>query len=192
MHPLINLVKLAVESYVKEGKIIDPPDNLPKEFYQKMSGVFVTIEKEGNLRACIGSYLPTRPDIVQEVISNAVAAASKDFRFEPINPKELNSLCYTIYVLGYPEPIESEKDLNPEKFGVVVKNGPLAFPNQKNEVIDEISPYKTGLLLPGLPGITTAKEQISIACQKAGIDPDKEKLFIYRFAAEKYYEQKTS
>jgi AmmeMemoRadiSam system protein A len=185
MHPLVNLAKLAVENYIKEGKLLEPPDNLPAEFYEKMSGVFVTIEKEGQLRACIGTYLPTRPDIARELIYNAVAAASEDYRFGPIQPAELAHLSYTVYILSYPEPIEDNKALNPQKFGVIVKTGPL---DPKNKTFDGITSYKTGLLLPNLPGIDTAEKQISIACQKAGINPQKEKIFIYRFTAEKYHE----
>jgi len=188
MNSLVNLAKSAVENYVREKKIIDPPDKLPAEFYRKMSGVFVTIEKQGQLRACIGTYLPTRPNTLQETIRNAVAAANEDHRFGPIQANELEHLCYTVYVLSYPEPIKNNEELDPKKFGVIVKNGPLAFPDEKNVVFDSIAPYKTGILLPDLPGINSAEKQISIACQKAGINPKEEKIFIYRFSAEKYHE----
>jgi AMMECR1 domain-containing protein len=52
---LIELAESAVENYIKERKIISPPRNLPKEFLTKKSGVFVTIEKGGSLRGCIGT-----------------------------------------------------------------------------------------------------------------------------------------
>jgi len=45
---------------------------------------------------------------------------------------------------------------------------------------------KTGLLLPDLEGIDTIEKQISIACQKGGIDPAREKILIYKFTVEKY------
>ena len=188
MHPLISLAKSAVENYIKEEKIIEPPRSLPVKFYERKAGAFVTIEKDGQLRACIGTYLPTRPNIAQEVIRNAIAAAKEDYRFGPIQPAELPYLSYTIYILAYPEPVKNQKELNHEKFGIIVKTGPLAFPNKKNAVFDGIAPYKTGLLLPDLPGIDTAEKQLSLACQKGGIDPEKEKIFIYRFSAEKYHE----
>ena len=45
---------------------------------------------------------------------------------------------------------------------------------------------KSGLLLPNLDGIDTAEQQIAIACQKGEINPEKEKIFIYRFTVEKH------
>jgi AMMECR1 domain-containing protein len=59
MHPLVSLAKSAVENYILEKKIISPPEDLPKEFLEKRAGTFVTIEKNGELRGCIGTYLPT-------------------------------------------------------------------------------------------------------------------------------------
>jgi len=188
MHPLVFLAKSAVENYVKEEKIIEPPDSLPVKFYERKTGIFVTIEKDGRLRGCVGTYLPTRPNIAQEVIRNAIAAAKEDYRFGPIQSAELPRLSYTVYILTYPEPVKNKRELNPERFGIIVKTGPLAFPNEKNTVFDGITPYKTGLLLPDLSGIDTPEKQISLACQKGGIDPEKEKIFIYRFAAEKHHE----
>ncbi len=179
------LAKLAVENNVKEGKIINPPAGLPKEFSEKRAGVFVTIEKDNELRGCIGTCLPSRPTIAQEIIRNAVAAATKDSRFDPVEDEELPYLSYIVYILGDPEPIEETEELDPKKFGVIVKTAPIAFPNQE-VVFDANVLLKSGLLLPDLDGIDTAEEQFSIACQKGQIDPAKEKVFIYRFTVEKY------
>ncbi len=186
MHPLVLLAKSAVENYVREEKIISPIGDLPEEFLKRRAGTFVTIEKGGELRGCIGTYLPTRINIAEEVIHNAIAAATEDYRFGPIEKKELSSLSYTVYILSYPEPVKDIKELNPKKFGIIVKTGPFTFPNEKEVVFDGVIPYKTGLLLPDLEGVDTIEKQISIACQKGGIDPTKEKIFIYRFTVEKY------
>ena len=45
MNPYVSLAKLAVENYIKDGKIIDPPEVFPKEFFERKAGVFVTIYK---------------------------------------------------------------------------------------------------------------------------------------------------
>jgi len=71
--------------------------------------------------------------------------------------------------LSEPTPIKNTSELNPKKFGIIVKTG-----------------TKTGLLLPDLPGVETLEKQIAIACQKAGIDPEIEKISIYKFTVEKY------
>jgi len=156
-------------------------EDLPKEFLEKRSGTFVTIEKKEKLRGlprsepkvllrgCIGTYLPTRENIAQEIIQNAIAAATEDYRFGPIQEKELSSLSYTVYILSYPEPVKNINELDPKKYGIIVK-----------------TETKTGLLLPDLDGVDTIEKQLSITCQKGGIDPLGEKIFIYRFTVEKY------
>lgn len=173
MNPYTELAKKAVENYIKNKKIISPPKDLPEEFFKKRAGIFVTIKKNGNLRGCIGTYLPTKTNIAQEIIQNAISTATKDWRFEPLTEDELPHLSYTVYILSKPEPVKDLKELDPKKYGIIVKTS-----------------FKIGLLLPDLEGVDTAKKQISIACQKAGIDPLKEKIIIYRFTVEKYDSKK--
>jgi len=168
MHPLVFLAKKSVEMFVKKGEIISPPADFPLEFLTKQGGVFVTIEKNGSLRGCIGTYLPLQQNIAQEVIYNAISAASEDYRFDPVKEEELPFLSYFVYLLDPPELVKSLDELNPQKYGILVKT--------KN---------KSGLLLPSLPGIETKEEQISLACQKAGINPEKESFLVYKFSAKK-------
>jgi len=185
MHALVFLAKLAVESFIKEHKIIEPPDDFPEEFLRKRSGVFVTIQKDKNLRGCIGTYLPTKENIAKEVVSNAIAAATKDYRFEPIKKEELPYLKYTVYILSEPELVKDIKELNPKKFGIIVKTVPIFHP-KTDVVFNGYLPHKSGLLLPNLEGIDTIEKQIAIACQKGGIDPTKERILIYKFSVRKY------
>jgi AmmeMemoRadiSam system protein A len=187
MHPLVLLAKSSVENYIKTGKIISFSKDLPEEFLKTKAGVFVTIEKNGQLRGCIGTYLPTKENIAKEIIENAIIAATEDYRFRPIKNEELPLLSYTVYILGEPEQIKNIKELNPKKYGIIVKNILLPITEKKDAIFDEWPKVKSGLLLPDLEGINTAEEQITIACQKAGIDP-KEEITIYRFSAKKYNE----
>lgn len=186
MDQLVSLAKLAVESYVKEGKIIVVPEGLPEEFLKRKAGTFVTIEKDGELRGCIGTYLPTKENIAEEIISNAIAAATEDYRFRPVQEKELSSLSYTVYILNEPELVKEIKELDPKKFGIIVKTVPITSPNGTDVVFNGHSVAKSGLLLPDLEGIDTVEKQISIACQKAGIDPTQERILIYKFIVEKH------
>lgn len=187
---LLQLAKLAVENHIKEKKIIDIPTDIPKEFLEKRAGVFITIQQEKELRGCIGTYLPTKRNIAEEVIHNAVAAASEDYRFSPITKIELPHLSYTIYILSEPSLVKDIKELNPEKYGIIIKTVPVsALPSSIFGTDFASQDYsKSGLLLPGLEGIDTVEKQISIACQKADINPEKEKFLIYKFVAEKYCE----
>jgi len=171
MHLLAKLAQTAVEIYVKEGKMIFPPQNIPEKFLTQQAGVFVTITKNSELRGCIGTYAPAQESIALEVVHNAIDAAVNDPRFEPVSATELPDLSYEIYILEEPKQITSIKDLDPKIYGVIVVSA---------------GKRKSGLLLPGLKSIDTVEQQLAIACQKAGIDPKKEKLVVYRFRAEKF------
>ena len=183
MHPLVKLAKSAVKTYTKEGKIISPPKDFPKEFLEKRAGTFVTITKEGKLRGCIGTYLPIRENIAKEVIFNAIAAATEDWRFGPVREEELPYLSFVVYILKKPELVRDISELNPKKYGIIVKTLPISE-NGKIILNGKFIP-KTGLLLPDLEGVDTVEKQILIACKKAGINPEKEKFLIYKFSVEK-------
>lgn len=217
MSPYISLAKLAVESFIKEGKIISSSfamrslqkTNLSKDLTDKLfnqkAGTFVTIEKEETsenlprsegkktLRGCIGTYLPMRVNIAEEIIQNAIAAAKEDYRFEPIQKEELPYLVYTVYILSEPELIKDISKLNPQKYGIIVNTIPIIYPKSpffqplsRNVIFNGHMPYKAGVLLPDLAGIDSPEKQISGACQKGRINPKVEKIFIYRFTAEKH------
>lgn len=182
---LNEIAKQAVENYIKAGKIIIPK-KLPLEFLNRKSGVFVTIEEKGALRGCIGTYLPTKANIAEETAYNAVAAATEDCRFEPVKEKEFSALRYTIYILNKPVSVKSLKELDPKKYGIIVKNKLIGAPRGSDVFFDGHFVPKTGILLPDLEGVDTIEQQFSIACQKAGINPEKEKILIYKFTVEKY------
>lgn len=212
MSSYVSLAKLAVETYVAEGKIISSSNDLPaapsgearlwrEELLKRKAGTFVTIEKAGSLRGCIGTYLPTKENIAKEIIQNAIAAATEDYRFGSIQKTELPYLSYTVYLLNKPELVKDISQLDPKKYGIIVKTAPIASPrpigrgsplttseaaNRTDVVFNGRIPYKSGLLLPNLEGIDTVEKQISIACQKGGIDPQKEQIIIYRFTAAKH------
>ena len=171
MNPYVLLAKEAVEKYVEERMIIAPTKDLPKEFFERKAGVFVTIEKDGRLRGCIGTYLPVRDNIGEEIIHNAIAAAVEDDRFGAIKKTELPHLSYIVYFLNKPEKVSDLAELDPKKFGIIVKAG-----------------RRSGLLLPDLEGVNTVAEQIAICCQKGGIMLKQDNVEIYKFTVEKHEE----
>lgn len=176
---LTDLARNSIETYIKEGKKITPPSELEGRFLNQKSGVFVSIYKEDNLRACIGTYLPTQKNIAEEVISAAIAAATEDYRFGPIQEEELPSLAYTVYIIKEPQPVKQIEELDPQKYGIIIRN----FPE------DDSNP-KSALLLPGLEDVDTIEKQLAAVCQKAGIEPRKEKIGVYKFEVEKQEESK--
>ena len=165
----VRLARNTLETYVKTGEVPKLPDDLPKEMLEERAGVFVTIKKHGELRGCIGTFLPTKDNIAEEIQRNAISAGCEDPRFYPVRPEELHELTYSVDVLTKPEPVKSIDELDPKKYGVIVKKG-----------------YKSGLLLPDLEGVDTVNQQLDIALAKAGIDPD-ENYQIQKFEVIRHY-----
>jgi len=70
------------------------------------------------LRGCIGTFEPTQKNVAEEIITNAVSSATRDPRFSPIEPDELQDLDYSVDVLTQPEPVADESQLDPQKYGL--------------------------------------------------------------------------
>lgn len=79
---------------------------------QQISASFVTLQKNGELRGCIGSLKATQA-LVQDVAKNAFSAAFRDPRFSPVSADEMPLVKIHISVLNPAEPmnINSELDL---------------------------------------------------------------------------------
>jgi AmmeMemoRadiSam system protein A len=167
MHPITELAKETIETYVKSGKRLSTPKNLTPEMKQQ-AGVFVSVHKLGDLRGCIGTFEPQQKNVAEEVITNAISSATQDPRFNPIEEDELKDLDYSVDVLTKPEPVEDKSQLDPKKYGVIVQAG-----------------WRRGLLLPDLEGVDSADYQIDICRQKGGIGPD-EPVKLYRFEVKRY------
>jgi AmmeMemoRadiSam system protein A len=173
-HPLVKLARTTIESYIRRKESVDmPPDEELTPEMKQRAGVFVSIKKRGQLRGCIGTIEPYEANVAQEIIRNAVSAATRDPRFPPISAEELDDLDVSVDVLTAPEPIESLEQLDPKRYGLIV---------QSLE-----NPGKRGLLLPDLPGIETAEQQFHhTKVYKAGIADDEEAIQMYRFEVIRY------
>ena len=167
--PFVRLARETVESYVLERTTPEVPDWATDEMKRKQAGVFVSIHKEGKLRGCIGTFLPTRENIAKEIISNAVSAPTRDPRFDPIGPEELKWLEINVDVLSAPEKISSMAELDVRRYGVIVSCG-----------------SRRGLLLPDLDGVDTVEEQVDIARRKGGIR-ENEPVTLERFEVVRHY-----
>lgn len=162
----VKWARLILESHL-QGKTNPelPPDM--ESLLNEQAGVFVSLKKHGQLRGCVGTFLPAYDNVAQEIRKNALAAGLHDPRFEPVEASELPSLVYSVDLLAQPEPCRRQ-DLDPKRYGVIVSSG-----------------SKRGLLLPDLEGVDTVDEQLGIALQKGGISP-KDKYSIQRFEVKRY------
>lgn len=151
--PWVKLARRSLETYVKTAqRLTSLPEDLPAEMTTQQAGAFVSLHKNGQLRGCIGTIAPTCENLAWEIVQNAVSACSRDPRFSPVRPNELDELEYSVDVLGAPEPVDSPATLDPKTYGVIVSCG-----------------GRRGLLLPDLDGVDSVEAQLSIALQKGGI-----------------------
>jgi AmmeMemoRadiSam system protein B/AmmeMemoRadiSam system protein A len=79
------------------------PAAVPPEL-REPHGVFVTLQKRGELRGCIG-YLRSEAPLFEAVRETAASAALRDDRFPSVAPKELPKLEYEVSVLTTPTPL---------------------------------------------------------------------------------------
>lgn len=164
--PLVRWARLNLESAVKE----DSPPSLEedmKTLLEQRSAAFVSLKKHGQLRGCIGTFLPSYKNLAEEIAQNALAAGLEDPRFSPVEEQELADIEYSVDVLAKPESCTRE-ELDPKKYGVIVTSG-----------------SRRGLLLPDLEGVDTVEKQLLIACQKAGIS-NRDGFEIERFEVKRY------
>jgi AmmeMemoRadiSam system protein A/AmmeMemoRadiSam system protein B len=166
------LARQVVETLVTKGEVIDPPEKT-SDLLSQRAGCFVSIKtRAGELRGCIGTIEPSKETLAEEIILNAISAATRDPRFTPVREAELPGLKYSVDVLSQPEPVQFE-DLNPKVYGVIV---------------EDKAGVRRGLLLPNLKVIETAAQQVEIASRKAGIRVGDE-IRIWRFRAESFTEK---
>jgi AmmeMemoRadiSam system protein A len=165
-------VKLAydtIKMYLEKNELPDTK-NTDVILQKRKAGCFVTLHKKnGELKGCVGTINPTYKNLAGEIIGNAISASQHDPRFPAVTLDELDDLEINVDVLNPPERIESEKELDVKKYGVIVQT-----PDGRD-----------GLLLPDIEGIDDVKSQIEIARQKAGIAPD-ELISLYRFIVERH------
>lgn len=155
--PYVKLARESLEYFVRIGKKLPVPPDVPGEMLKKRAGTFVSIKKNGQLRGCIGTIEAVNGNIAEEIIDNAISAGQRDPRFYPVEEDELDELVYSVDILGEAEPVKAREELDPERYGVIVRKG-----------------RRSGLLLPNLEGVDTVDEQLTIVLRKAGIKEDED------------------
>lgn len=158
---LVRLARVAVEKYLQESVIIkSEKDTLEK------TGVFVTLNyvttsRNQYLRGCIGFPLPEKP-LHQAVIEAAIAAATEDPRFPPLDRQELDNIIFEVSVLTHPQQIS----INPANYGKEILIG-------RDGLILHWR-FGSGLLLPqvAIELKWDVEEYLANICYKAGAPPD--------------------
>ena len=174
-HPFAHLARKTIEARLTGGEMPTWDDldvfSADRSIWETKKGCFVSIKnKDGSLRGCIGTFGPTQPGIVGEIMQNALSAAMRDPRFPPMKAEELDKVDISVDVLNTPELLQDDMELDPKHWGVIVADG-----------------LRRGLLLPDLPTVTTVEQQLGIAAKKGGIS-DLEHAEIHRFSITRHLE----
>jgi uncharacterized protein len=179
---LVRLARRAVEKYLNESVIITA-DNL--DGLSQNAGVFVTLNYLSNnkehLRGCVGFPLPEKK-LYQSVIEAAIAAATQDPRFDPVNKEDMENIIFEISILSPPQKIEVQ---NPKDYKNCINIG-------RDGLILKWK-YGSGLLLPQVPVELNwdVDEYLANICYKAGASPDAwlmPESQLYKFEATIYKE----
>ena len=168
---LPRLARDAVETFIRSGEILPAPEGRG-ELLSARAPCFVCLKTlDGELRGCIGTIEPAKDSLAQEIIANSISAAMNDPRFDPVSEEELANLRYSVDVLLPAEETVFE-ELDPAVFGVIV---------------EDTTNSRRGLLLPDIPGVETAEQQVEIASRKAGIPRDTP-VKLWRFKVDRFRE----
>jgi AmmeMemoRadiSam system protein A len=169
---LLAIARRAASSFVREGKV---PEEAPASTRLSAPGAaFVTLHRKGQLRGCIGHTEAAAP-LYRTVQECAVAAATEDPRFPPVEPSEVDSVHIEISVLTPLVPVLPE-EIEVGIHGLMVRKG-----------------GRRGLLLPQVATECGWDRQafLSNVCRKAGLPPDewRKGAELFSFTAEVFGEQ---
>lgn len=151
-----DLARLSVETFISMRIVIKPP-HAPQGVLAGRAGAFVTLRtSDGHLRGCVGTIKAAHTNVAEEIVQNAINAATRDPRFPPLATHELPDMLYGVDLLSIPQPVCGPEELDPASYGVIV------------ETLDG---HRRGLLLPRLDGIESVDQQWLAVHSKAGIRP---------------------
>jgi AmmeMemoRadiSam system protein A len=155
---LLKLARDTIEAALKGGQ--GPrPKAAPKSLLKKR-GAFVTLKVDDQLRGCIGYPLPHKP-LTETIAEMALAAATQDYRFLPVQPDELGRMRIEISVLTIPQQIQDADEIVVGRHGLVISKG-----------------SSKGLLLPQVPAEYDWDRETFLrhCCMKAGLDESEWKM----------------
>ena len=156
----LELARAAIVKYLSEHAKLKAPVDLPPSFEEKR-GVFVTLNKYGVLRGCIGYPYPVFA-LKDAIIDAAISAAVNDPRFPPVTKEEFQEVTIELTILTMPQELKFKpRDLpwhiEIGRHGLIVKKG-----------------LYQGLLLPQVATECnwSAEEFLCQSCWKAGLPQD--------------------
>jgi len=164
---LLFIARETIKTYVSSGEA--PSFDVKHPKLRAHGAAFVTINRNGSLRGCVGHIKPFMP-LYQSVVRNAIAASSKDLRFPPLRKKELKDIDVEISILSPLEPLKEVRNIQIGKHGLYIVKG-----------------MRSGILLPQVAKKFGWAENdfLEQVCVKAGLPRDAWRdAELYTFTAE--------
>lgn len=154
---LVSAARKIVTEFVGFGRNLVLDENIKSRFSFD-AGVFVTLNIKNDLRGCIGFPLPK--NLARALPEAAIAAATQDPRFSPVEKSELDKIAFEVTILTPPAEIKTNykteilSKIKVGRDGLIIKQG-----------------YNSGLLLPQVPIEYGWNEEefLDHTCQKAGL-----------------------
>jgi AmmeMemoRadiSam system protein A len=174
---VLKLARASIEHGLQTGRPLSIELNAYESALTNQAASFVTLERHGQLRGCIGMLEAKRP-LAQDIVENAFAAAFRDPRFPPMSAEEFKDLDLHISILSPAEAIifNSEQDLiaqlKPGIDGLILQEG-----------------YRRGTFLPSVwEQLPNPNQFLRHLKQKAGLPADywSDKLKAHRYNTETF------
>jgi AmmeMemoRadiSam system protein A len=178
---LLEVARKTIQQELFKEKASTQRDELDSSKFAERRGTFVTLTINDNLRGCIGHIIP-QESLLEGIKENAINAAFKDPRFNPLSKKEWDNVKIEISILTDPKPLEYSdgddllKKIRPDIDGVIIKKG-----------------YYQATFLPQVwEQLPDKKEFFTHLCLKAGMDGNewkKGKLEVYTYQVQAFEEE---
>src|SRR5262245_54028938 len=127
---ILKIAREAIYEYIRNENRIEPPAH---DYLNELSGVFVTLHEDGELRGCIGFAEATHA-LGEALVRAAIYAATEDPRFPSVKEFELPLISIEVSVLSMPRQITDPSEIEIGRDGLILTLG-----------------RNRGLLLPQVP-----------------------------------------
>ena len=163
----LRLARRALEASA-HGKAYSLPRDLPAELTTRRAGAFITLVRNGKLRACWGTLEAQHRHLAEEIVAAAAGVCTRDSRYPPLRPEEVRHLKIILTIVTSPPEPTSPKHICPRKHGVLVRSG-----------------ERSAVVLPHEG--RTVRRMLTMARQKAGIHQG-EPIEVYVFRVQTFSE----
>lgn len=160
---LLKIARQTLEKFVMEREKLEP-QTVNQKMWEKR-GVFITLRKGKQLRGCVGVIEPL--DSVLLAVRDNTIAASRDTRFLPVLPEELQNINIEISILSKPEVIKFSEINKGDGVVLEYKEKKATFlPQVWNDLSDKDKFMNALCIKAGLDGNHYKNDKAEFKCYK--------------------------